>query len=152
MSSLKCDKSVDPKIYGLSKLHESGIPLKPIVSFIDAPTYQLSKFLVNFLSPLLTCDFSLNNSKHFVQIINEIQCDDNDFLVSFDFKSLLTCIPVLDVLRITENLLLNDAVLAERTKLSGADIMSARKSCLHFTIFTLKNMLYRQICGAPMGS
>ena len=83
--------------------------------------------MVYVLSPLLTYDFSINNSKHFVQRINEIQCDDNDFLVSFDVKSLFTCIPVPDVLKIIENLLLNDAVLAERTKLSVADIMSALK-------------------------
>ena len=31
---LKCDKSVTPKIYGLPKLHKSGIPLRPIVWFI----------------------------------------------------------------------------------------------------------------------
>ena len=149
---LKCDKSVTPKIYGLPKLHKSGIPLRPNVSFIGAPTNQLLKFLVNLLSPLLTYDFSINNSKHFVQRINEIQCDDNDFLVSLDVKSLFTCIPVPDVLRIIENLLLNNAVLAERTKLSVADIMSALKLCLHCTIFTFKNVLYGQICGAPMGS
>ena len=64
---LKCDKSVTPKIYNLPKLHKSGIPLRLVVSFIGAPTYQISKFLVNVLSPLLTYDFSLNNSKHFVQ-------------------------------------------------------------------------------------
>ena len=57
----------------------------------------------------------------------------------------------LNVLRIIENLLLNDAVPAERTKLSVADIMSALKLCLLSTIFTFKNVLYLQICGAPMG-
>ena len=35
---LKRDKSVTSKIYGLPKLHKSGIPLRPIVSFIGAPT------------------------------------------------------------------------------------------------------------------
>ena len=149
---LKCDKSVTPKIYGLPKLRKSGIPLGPIVLFIGAPTYQLSKFLVNVLSPLLTNDFSIKNSKHFVQRINEIQCDDNDFLVSFDAKRYFTCILVPDVLRIIENLLLIDAVLAEHTKLSVADIMSDLKLCLHSTIFTSKNVLYRQICGASMES
>ena len=132
-------------------MHESGIPLRPIVLFIGAPSYQLSKFLVNVLS-LLTHVFAINNFKHFVQRINEIQCDDNDFLVWFDVKSLFTCIPVPDVLRIFENLLLNDAVLAERTKLSVVHIMSALKLCLHSTIFTFKNVLYREICGVPMGS
>ena len=44
---LKCDKSVTPKIYGLPQLHKSGIPLRPIVSFVGAPTYQLSKLTAN---------------------------------------------------------------------------------------------------------
>ena len=101
---------------------------------------------------MLTYDFSINNSKYFVQRINETQCDGNDFLVSFDVKSLFTCILVPDVLRIIENLLLNDAVLAERTNLSVANIMYAHKLCLHSTIFTFKNALYRQAGGAPIAS
>ena len=31
-----------PRLYGLPKVHKSGIPLRPIVSFINSPTYQLS--------------------------------------------------------------------------------------------------------------
>ena len=108
--------------------------------------------MVNVLSPLLPYDFSTNNSKHFVLRINEIQCDDNDFLVSFDVESLFTCIPVPDMLRIIKNLIVNDAVLAEHAKLSGIDIMSALKLCIHFTIFTFENVLYCRICEVPMGS
>ena len=57
---------------------------------------MIDKRLV-FFAPSLTHDLPINNSKRFVQRINEIQCDDNDFLVSFDVKSLFTCIPVPDV-------------------------------------------------------
>ncbi|KAH6921926.1 hypothetical protein HPB50_006675 [Hyalomma asiaticum] len=41
-----------PKIYGLSKVHKDGCPLRPIVSFIGSPTYNLAKFLVGLLRPL----------------------------------------------------------------------------------------------------
>ena len=54
-------------------------------------------------------------------------------------------------LRIIENLVLNDATLAERTKLSVVDIVSALKLCLHSTIFTLKDVFYRQISGLLWG-
>ena len=87
-------------------------------------------------------DFFTNNSKHFDQCMNEIQCDDSDYLVSFDVKSLFTCIPVSNVLRFIENLLLNDAVLAVLGKSSVIDIMSALKLSLHSTIFAFKSMLY----------
>ena len=150
---LKCGKSVIPKIYGLPKLHKSGIPHRPIVSFIGAPTYQLSKFLVNVLSPLLTYDFSINNSKHFVQRINEIQCDDNDFLVSFDVISLFTSIPVPNVLRIIENLLLNDAVLGACTKLQCLSLIL----CLLLNCVFILQFLCLKMCfiikheGLPWG-
>ncbi|KAG8239164.1 hypothetical protein J437_LFUL018652, partial [Ladona fulva] len=38
-----------PRLYGLPKVHKEGVPLRPIVSQIDAPTYQLAKFLANSL-------------------------------------------------------------------------------------------------------
>ena len=49
----KCDKAVTPKFYGLPKVYKSDAPLRPIVSFLGAPTYCLLKLLVGILSPLL---------------------------------------------------------------------------------------------------
>ena len=80
---MKYDKSNTSKIYSLPKLYKIGIPLWPIILFIGASTTQFSKFLVNILSPLVMYHFSINNSKHFVRGINEIQCDGNHGLVSF---------------------------------------------------------------------
>ena len=34
---------VTPRIYGLPKVHKPQVPLRPIVSFVTSPTYQLSK-------------------------------------------------------------------------------------------------------------
>ena len=42
-----------PPIYGLPKLHKSGVPLRPIVSSLSSPTYILSKHLCSLLSPLV---------------------------------------------------------------------------------------------------
>lgn len=41
-----------PLLYGLPKLHKPGVPLRPIVSFIDSHTYNLCKHLVSLQSPL----------------------------------------------------------------------------------------------------
>jgi hypothetical protein len=32
-----------PRLYGLPKIHKERVPLRPIVSNIGTPTYQLSK-------------------------------------------------------------------------------------------------------------
>ena len=38
-------KGVIPRFYGLLKIHKVSVPLRPIVSFIHSPTYNLLKFL-----------------------------------------------------------------------------------------------------------
>ena len=67
---LKCDKDVTPKFYGLPKIHKSDVPLRPIVSFIGAPTYSLVKFLFGVLSSLLSLEYTVQNSSQFVRFIN----------------------------------------------------------------------------------
>ena len=42
-----------PRFYGLPKIHKPGIPLRPIVSFVNSPTYAISGYLARILSPLL---------------------------------------------------------------------------------------------------
>ena len=34
-----------PLLYGLPKVHKPGTPLRPIVSFVNSPTYALSKLV-----------------------------------------------------------------------------------------------------------
>jgi len=34
-----------PRLYGLPKLHEESVPIRPVVSFINAPTYNLCGFI-----------------------------------------------------------------------------------------------------------
>ena len=45
--------------YGLPKIHKPGIPLRPITSCINAPTYNVSRHLVSILSPLLEEKYSV---------------------------------------------------------------------------------------------
>lgn len=44
---LKIHNALPPRIYGLPKLHKPNIPLRPIVSSIQSPTYIFSKFLAD---------------------------------------------------------------------------------------------------------
>ena len=39
-----------PRLYGLPKIHKEEVPLRPIVSNICAPTYQLAKHLSELLN------------------------------------------------------------------------------------------------------
>ena len=44
---------LSPRFYGLPKIHKVGIPLRPIVSFMNSPTYEVSSYLAKFLSPVV---------------------------------------------------------------------------------------------------
>ena len=74
-SMLKCIKGVKPKIYGLPKVHKVNLPLRPIVAFVGSPTYNLSKFLIIVLSPLLKQTYSVKNSAQFVNMVNDLRCN-----------------------------------------------------------------------------
>ena len=50
------------------KFTKKGIPMRPIVSFINSPLYNLSKFLCELLSPLVgSTKFTVKNSYEFVR-------------------------------------------------------------------------------------
>ena len=64
---LRCSNAITPRFYGLPKIHKSSVPLRPIVSFVNSPTYNLSKFLSRVLSSLLKNNYSVRNSREFVE-------------------------------------------------------------------------------------
>ena len=74
---------------GFMKIHKSSVPLRPIVSFVNSPTYNLSKFLSRVLSSLLKNNYSVRNSREFLECIKNYSVEENECLVSFDVVSLL---------------------------------------------------------------
>ncbi|XP_071452179.1 uncharacterized protein [Hetaerina americana] len=92
-----------PRLYGLPKNHKTGAPLRPIVSAISSPTYNLAKHLTSVLSPHVgCCENHLRNSADFVKILDEIRLEERDILVSLDVVSLFTRVPLTDTLRLLE--------------------------------------------------
>ena len=150
-STLKCTKGVTPKIYGLPKVHKVNLPLRPIVAFVGSPTYNLSKFLINVLSLLLKQTYSVKNSAQFVNIVNDLRCNNLHCFVSFDVVSLFTSIPTSDVLNLVFRLLNQDNSLCDRTNLSVNDIIEALSICLKSTVFSFKNFCIVKFLVYPWG-
>ncbi|XP_046393740.1 uncharacterized protein LOC124161462 [Ischnura elegans] len=74
---------VPPRLYGLPKIHKDGAPLRPIVSAIGSPTYNLAKFLTNILSPHVgNCDHHIKNSSEFVKTLADFQLGEDDIIMS----------------------------------------------------------------------
>jgi hypothetical protein len=47
---LQPEGSTSPRLYGLPKIHKSGVPLKPTVNPIGSPNYRLFQHLAGLLS------------------------------------------------------------------------------------------------------
>ncbi|XP_076031101.1 uncharacterized protein LOC143019348 [Oratosquilla oratoria] len=57
-------------LYGNVKTHKIGNPLRPIISQIPTPTYQLAKRLNALLTPLVPADYCYRSSTEFLDCVN----------------------------------------------------------------------------------
>ena len=122
------------------------------MSYVNSPTYNLSKFLCKIVSPLLKNSYSVKNSNEFANLIRSQCVGPNDIFVSFDVVSLFTSVPTDHALDLVLQLLANDNTLHDRTSLDISDIKVGLEICLNAAIFTYDHTNYRQIFGLPMGS
>ena len=142
-----------PLLYGLPKVHKPGTPLRPIVSFINSPTYQLSKHLVFILSPLVgKSDSHVRNSAEFASFITGQRLPSGTVLVSFDVVSLFTNVPVDLAVKVAHERLSVDTSLVERTALSADQVANLLRFCLDATFLAYRGELYQQSFGTAMGS
>ena len=145
--------SLPPRIYGLPKIHKPSTPLRPIVSCIKSPTYYLSKYIASVISPLAgQTDSYVSNSKHFVEMLEDVLVDDGETLVSFDVSSLFTNVPIGEAVDIIRGRLEEDEDLLERTPLSPGRVAELLQLCLRSTYFSFNGEFYEQREGAAMGS
>ena len=78
------------KLYGMAKVHKANVLLRPVVSMIGTPEYELSKFLDNFVEPFISKRYFLKSTDHFMEKFKQFQFSKNQVpvMVSFDVVSL----------------------------------------------------------------
>jgi hypothetical protein len=127
-------------MYGLPKIHKDGVPLRPTVSNIGAPTYQLAKHLSGLLNQLTgKTAHHVKNSFNFIEILKSLQIKPDDLMVSFDVVSLFTKVPVEESLILLKQHFNNE-------------ILALYKHVLTSTSFCTDGQYYEQTDGVAMGS
>ena len=122
--------------YATIKIHKEGYPIRPIVSFIDSPTYQLAKFLSKLLTPTSNkAEQKLKNTNDVINCLQNFIVPDGFSLVSFDVKSLFTCIPQDLALESIRTAIDEDDTLMHRTNLDNESIMKLSELCVNANIF-----------------
>ena len=83
-------------MYGVPKIHKSGVPLRPILSMSGSPQYAVSQWLCSVLEPVLLKYGShcVKDSFTFCQELKDAQLPMDGFMCSFDVVSLFTNAPL----------------------------------------------------------
>ena len=145
--------TTSPQMYGLPKIHKEDIPMRPIVSTINSPSYKVAKELTRILTPLAGHTvYTVKNSTAFVDRVRGMEITPQDRLVSFDVKNLFTQVPVEEALKVVEERLTKDQSLGDRTSIPVPQLVELTSLCLRSNYFQLGEEFYEQMDGAAMGS
>lgn len=90
------------QFYGTAKVYKippnstvaDDLPLRPIISNIGSATYNTSKYLAKFLTPLTKSTYTTESSLDFISSLKGEKIPHNYKLVSFDVTSLFTNVPL----------------------------------------------------------
>jgi hypothetical protein len=139
-----------PYFYGLPKIHKENIPLRPIISNVNSPTYQLSKWLVKILAPLLGKIYpsSIKNSEDFVNRISNLNLS-NKRMMSFDVIALYTNVPTNLTINLLQKFLHENQTELE---IPHETLSKLLKLCLNKSFFSFNNNFCKQKEGLAMGS
>lgn len=142
--------ALTPRIYGLPKIHKDGVPLRPVVSYIGAPTYGTAGFLSDVLYHVVDKNkYYINNSYEVREMIKKVKVPDGYGFISLDVTALFTNIPTNLVMKIIED---KWNQLAGHTKISRDLFLRLLKLCINANYFSFRGRLFHMKSGMPMGS
>ena len=117
---------------------------RPILSAVGTHSYDLSKYLLSILSPLLTSRFLLSDTFSFLDELRNSNLDsDNVVMASFDINSLFTNVPLDETIDIIINKAFSNApsfhnfTLTDLKKLLDIAVKDS-----HFILSTLHRRLF----------
>ena len=143
-------------MYGLPKLHKDGVPLRPILSMVNAPQQEMAKWLGELLRPVVVKygARTLKDTFEFCERIDQFASENDTqsmFMCSFDGVSLFTNVPLRETINIALDALCRDPDIAPPSQPEAL----IRKMLLKATSeveFSFDGTMYKQLDGVAMGS
>ena len=122
----------------------------PIVSNIATTTYHLSKYLAKLWSQLSETEYTIKNTKYFVEKIKEEHILNDHLLISFDVKSLFTHVPLDETIEIILNRIYDKNEIP--TDITKNEMKELLNQCTKSAHFTFDGNTYVQSDGVAIGS
>ena len=139
-------------IYGNPKIHKSRTnpPIRPIISQIGTPTYDIAKTINTILKPYCPSKYSINSTKEFIDIVHAINTP--GLITSLDVESLFTNVPVIPTINIILQYAYHDPHVAPPS-IPEHIMRELLTVCTTETPFKhINGDVYQQIDGVSMGS
>ncbi|XP_044758812.1 uncharacterized protein LOC123316653 [Coccinella septempunctata] len=88
--SMRCYNSVSPRMYGNPKIHKENFPMRPIVSDVQGPTCELSKYIAQILTDAYDQNntYFVKDSFDFSMKVNNIEIPSDYVVISLDVINL----------------------------------------------------------------
>ena len=106
LHNIKLPKIIDDYkcecIYRTVVIHKPGYPLRPIISQVTTPTYQLTKTINYLITPYLSHNYSIKSTKEVIKILKTHK-PNKEIISSLDMEKLFTNVPVLETINIIIN-------------------------------------------------
>ncbi|BHF57371.1 hypothetical protein SprV_0100031200 [Sparganum proliferum] len=148
---MKATDTALARFYGLPKIYNANVPLRPIVALKGSPSCNLAKWMylkLKFLQGNSTS--SVRSASQFLLDLRGRRIQSDEIMVSFDVTSLFTSIPP----KVAREVLRKRAEEANdetQNALKIEHLMRLFEFCQQ-TFFTFAGETYEQIKGTPMGS
>ena len=138
-----------PYLYGLVKTHKINNPIRPIISSVGSVSYNLSKWLVKILTPMVgnISNTNVKNNVDFTNKLNSLNLNFDFNMVSFDIVSLFTKVPVDDLLEFLEEELENYDI-----PLTAGNLTNLIRLCIKDSKFCFNGEFFVQKFGMAMGN
>ena len=86
------------KLYGMAKVHMDQVPLRPVVSMVGTPEYNLAKYLDQLIKPYIPDTYLLRSTDDFMKRLKQFSINSHNIVVSFDVISLFTNVPLAETI------------------------------------------------------
>ena len=138
-------------LYGLPKVHKPRFLAdklyRPIFAAYNCANFNISKFLVDILTPISENEYTLKNSTDFRQQIEKFSNTTGFIMASFDVSDLYTNVPLAETIDICLDLLSGGSVFG----LPANIFRKLLEISVYNSMFCFNGKYYRQIDGLGMG-
>ena len=135
----------------MSKIHKNNCPLRPVVSMINTPEYNISRYLDNLIKPVIPKTYMLDSNKMLLNDLKDFSPNSkpNHILVSFDVDSLFTNVPLKETIDICANYVYSNE--NEKQPPFSKSIFIKLMEKATGGIFQFNGSFYKQCDGVTMG-